>query len=158
MAHIEGPSFQATLPFGWQTSEPASCASEWEILRYLPVLADFEQNQAATDLMQAKQDLALMWLARQQGLALPASTALELGMDEIAWQASSGIEVGQFGYISLVLAPTFPLLLTFAAQITRQNDGVAVAQLKSRSPALCDAWEQTIFRYHRRAIQQAKQR
>lgn len=161
---ISGPTFSASLPFCWQAQDGGvhDCGSdEWEVIRYLLVLADFEQNSESIELAQARQDLLLLWLARSQTMQLPATQALTVGLSRLAWHARTAPRLGEQGLIRLAFSTRFPLVLGIEAKICAiqpDEQGVlCIAELIFNSPQLQDQFEQTVFRYHRRAIQLAKQ-
>jgi hypothetical protein len=160
MTHIAGPSFTAELPFEWQTGINTTAPSDWELVRYLMVLADFEQGGEVLELAQAKQDLLLLWLAKSQTICLPDAQVITVGMDQIHWHSSHVLSIGEQGWIKLAFSSQFPLLISVPARISDvQQDGSrwrCLAELTNLSPLLLDHFEQTVFRYHRRAIQHAK--
>ncbi|WP_410498223.1 hypothetical protein [Chitinibacter sp. S2-10] len=161
MPPIEGPVFQAQLPFRWQSAHQPIASNDAEVLRYLIVLADFEQNHLSLELAQAKQDLLLIWMAKQRDIALPQTTALTVGMNKLAWLNQSPLNVGETGVVEFSFSIDFPLLLSFKARIIESKlTGQyyqCVAEILSLSPAVQDQFEQTVFRHHRRAVQQARQ-
>ncbi|WP_373975401.1 PilZ domain-containing protein [Chitinibacter sp. SCUT-21] len=131
-------------------------------MRYLMVLADFEQGHESIELAQAKQDLLLLWLAKSQTIDLPNTQLISVGMNQITWQGTQSLSEGEVGVINLCLSLQFPLLLSLKAKIasvdSSGNDTKCfVADLCAMSPQLQDHFEQTVFRYHRRAIQQSRQ-
>lgn len=160
MTSIAGPSFTAELPFHWQTDINISVPSDWELMRYLMVLADFEQSSEVIELAQAKQDLLLLWLAKSQTICLPAAQTITVGMNQIGWQSSQAGSIGEQGWIQLAFSHQFPMLISLPARIIHvQQLGTHweyLAELVNLSPLLRDYFEQTVFRYHRRAIQHAR--
>ncbi|QLI82936.1 hypothetical protein HZU75_16200 [Chitinibacter fontanus] len=159
MNQITGPHFCAQLPFEWGDENTDVQPSDWELIRYLMVLADFEQNTDAIELAQAKQDLLLLWLAKSQNIQLPPTQSVCVGMDRICWQSLQLHQVSDQGVIHLALSTQFPLLLKLPAQIVQAEPQGDIwnytAQLDLSTP-LADHFEQAVFRYHRRAIQQVK--
>ncbi len=159
---LSGPTLTAQLPMQWCQSLPPAAASDWEMLRYLMVLADFEQPAAPIELAQAKQDLQLLWLARQQEAALPAAQTVQLGMQAIVWTSQTATpQPGATGYVALALSTHFPRLLHLPATITAVAANPAGGQWVRAEWQLAgplqDQFETTVFRYHRRAISNARQ-
>ncbi|QLG87543.1 PilZ domain-containing protein [Chitinibacter bivalviorum] len=161
MLQIEGPTFESTLPFAWQAGVFKSSATEWEIVRYLMVLADFEQTPVSIELAQAKQDLLLLWLAKNQSISLPNAQQVQMGLSQVSWLNHEPIEVGSTGAIQFAFSALFPFLLKLKVIVIActpvQAGHRVIVQFCDLSPVVQDQIEQTIFRYHRRAIQNAKQ-
>ena len=165
LSPLDGPSvFRDSIPFAWRLVAPT--ANDWEMSRYLQVLADFEQsNDLAEEVQQkqnAKSDLMLLWLARSLNTQMPAVTSAAIGLELVIWHAAQALPVGQNGFVEFCLSEQFPMLLQFSAHIvacTPLESGFEMTAAWMRmSPSLQDSFEQTIFRYHRRHIHQLRER
>lgn len=159
MNQISGPHFCAELPFEWGDAASDIQHSDWESMRYLMVLADFEQNTAAIELAQAKQDLLLLWLAKSQSIRLPATQSVCIGLTHISWQSQCTHQLAETGVIRIALSTQFPMLLSLPAKIVQAQQQENIWSYMAEfnlSSLLVDHFEQAVFRYHRRAIQQAK--
>lgn len=163
LSQLDGPSVERdAIPLAWQLDAPT--ASDWEMSRYLQVLADFEQsNDCVEDSPQnAKADLMLLWLARSLNTPMPSSTAAVIGLEFVIWRAVQAFPVAQNGILAFCLSEQFPLLLQFPAQIvtcTPMKNGFEIkAAWSLMSHCVQESFEKTIFRYHRRHIQQLRER
>ncbi|MBM5570526.1 MULTISPECIES: PilZ domain-containing protein [Deefgea] len=165
LAKIDGPAFfRDTIPFAWQ--QGVALANDWEMSRYLHVLADFEQVHDYVDDLphsqNAKTDLMLLWLARSLNQALPTQTSAVFGLEHVIWQSPHRLPIAQEGVVAFCLSAQFPFLLQFPAKIVScmaSEAGFEVtAAWQTMSPILQDSFEKTIFRYHRRHIHQLRER
>ena len=162
---FDGPCLlRDAMPLAWDSS--AEPASDWEMSRYLQVLAEFEQPSELLDekynTQNAKLDLNLLWLARSLNTQTLGETRVTLGLEYVAWQSPQAQTLEQKGMVLFCLSQQFPLLLKFPAQITQctpMDDGYCVqASWLPMSEGLLDSFEKTIFRYHRRHIHQLRER
>lgn len=165
LSQLDGPSvFRDAIPFAWRLDAPT--ASDWEMSRYLQVLADFEQpNDLVEELQQkqnAKSDLMLLWLARSLNTQMPAVTSAAIGLEFVIWHAAQALPVGQDGIVEFCFSEQFPMLLQIPAHIVACTPIEGQFEIKaawmSMSHALQDSFEKTIFRYHRRHIHQLRER
>lgn len=156
---IDGVHFKATLPLRWQVEYSATVL---ENARYLTVLAEFEQREndrskEQTDL-HAKLDLVLLWLARAQLGEMPPTSAVLLGQEQLSWLSATPLDVANGGTVVLNLSDALPFLLQLSAEVlscTAEGEQWRInVQLQLGDENLRDAWERTVFRRHRRAIQQ----
>lgn len=160
---ISGVCFLAELPLAWL---PASTGSAQEAARYLAVLAEFEQaapeRSREQEELHAKLDLALLWLARAQAGQLPPACPVQIGLEHLAWLADSPQPAASSGALALNLSDALPFLLQLPAQIEscQPEDGRwrITASLAFDDDTLRDWWERTVFRRHRRVIQQERGR
>lgn len=157
-ALIEGVHFCTSLPLAWQA---VSNLSNLEAARYLAVLAEFEQihddeTSAQIDI-NAKLDLALLWLARALASEMPPPSEAVLGLEQLSWQSSVPQEIGARGFVAINLSDSLPFLLPLSALIEsceRTIEGWQItARLQIVDPGVRDWWERTVFRRHRHAIQ-----
>lgn len=157
-APIEGVHFCAVLPLAWQEQ---CYSSSFETARYLAVLAEFEQNRedipAAQTEINAKLDLALLWLARMLASDLPPPCEAAIGLEQLCWQSQAPVAVGEQGFVVLNLSQSLPFRLSLPAQIVAcaENTGCwqITAHLQISDEGSRDWWERTVFRRHRRVIQ-----
>ncbi len=164
LPQLNGPAlFRDAIPLAWEFG--IAVPSDWEMDRYLQVLADFEQpNDFVEDTQQkhnAKSDLMLLWLARSLHTQMPAPTSAVIGLECVIWHSSQAIPIAQTGVVALCLSDQFPMLLKFSAQIvtcSQTQDGFEIkAAWLPMSSSLLDSFEKTIFRYHRRHIHQLRE-
>lgn len=158
---IDGVHFSATLPLCWETGK---ISATLENSRYLAVLAEFEQR--GDDLakeqaeLHAKLDLALLWLARSLAGEMPAACQAWIGNEQVCWQSSVPMEVGSKGILAFNLSDALPFLLRLPARVQSCVQAGSLwhicANLEFDDEALRDWWERTVFRRHRRAIQQER--
>jgi len=160
---LDGLGFCTRLPAFWQdhyTQNPL------ESSRYLAVLAQFEREEAPTvsDMapeLNAKLDLALLWLARSLGQTPVQTLEVSLALEEIGWLASQPLSPGQEGALVIQLSAHFPFALQLPAQISScqalGTDFAIRARLIWPSEELQDWYERTVFRYHRRDIQHRRE-
>ena len=105
--------------------------------------------------LEAKMDMVLQWVGKLL-LAqhpLPPATDIILGSQSIAWKCPVTLTVGQFGVLTLYLAPNLPMPLLWPVQIVAYANGQARAALLHLSAEAQDALDRTLFRHHRRALQ-----
>ena len=164
---LEGPYFvRDDLPFLWQIESQTVPSSEWEMARYLTVLADFEHghaiSDAATSLQNAKLDLALLWFARSFQIDALPPCEVAMGLTSVSWFSAQALPVGQSGQIHFCLSQQFPLHLQFPAQIMACEANGAGFQISAQwlelGDVLLDQFEKTVFRYHRRQISSERER
>lgn len=155
---VPGASFSAELPLAWLrqlTQTPL------EASRYLAVLAEFEQQaekqQDVDESLHAKLDLALLWLARSQHVNPASPRQVQIGLSHIAWQMPVAMPVGETGVLAVCFSDVFPLQLQLPARITacraEAGEFFIQAELIWRNEDLQGWYERTVFRYHRRQIQ-----
>ena len=104
--------------------------------------------------LEAKVDLMLQWVGKLL-LAqhpLPPATEVVLGAQSIAWKCPIALQSGQFGVLSLYLAPRLPMPLMLPVQIQSYDAGQARAKLLHLNEEAQDGLDRTLFRYHRRAL------
>lgn len=160
---LSGVCFFVKLPLTWL---PASTCSAQEAARYLAVLAEFEQaapgRTREQEELHAKLDLALLWLARAQAGPMPTMSQAQIGLECLNWLAESPLPAGSMGAIALNLSDSLPFLLQLPARIesceTEGRRWRIVATLFLADDSLRDGWEKTVFRRHRREIQQQRGR
>ena len=158
---LVGPSFwRDDMPFRWQTSASLADSSDWEMVRYLTVLADFEHKHHALDeaasVQTAKLDLTLLWMARLLPAQMPPAGEVMMGLESVTWISMHAIAEQQTGQVQFCLSQQFPLLLQLPVQVTSCRECGGAYQMTARwtglSEELLDLLEKTVFRYHRRQI------
>ena len=179
-SELQGVFYAADLPLSWTALsrlQPMQ-TEQWQhdavaLLRALAVIeapiaeADRDISSAAGKAMErleAKVDMALnliMQLTRQQR-ELPEPHPVILRAGTLEWTGASAPETGQLILLSLHLSPKLPqplLLPATVAGVARQENG---ANIRAKFIALnqeMEEWlERTLFRFHRRSIQQSHSR
>lgn len=165
-----GLEYRAVLPLAWQDGQPApQQIAEWmrENITALHAIAALEGPGHERELdrtanvdhttarLEAKMDLLMQWVGKLL-LAqhpLPPATEVVLGSKSVSWKCPIALKPGQFGVLSLYLAPRLPMPLMFPVQIQSCAGGQAQAQLLHLSDDAQDGLDRTLFRYHRRALQ-----
>lgn len=176
----QGIFYAADLPLSWTPLGHVTPvqAEQWQhdAVALLRALAVIEAPAAETDRdafsvagkamerLEAKLDLALslmMQLARQQA-ELPAPHAVTLRANSVEWVGASAPEQAQAILIALHLSPRLPQALCMPATVVaveRLENGARVRADFSRLNKELDEWlERTLFRFHRRSIQQSHSR
>lgn len=176
----QGIFYAADLPLNWTTlsdHQPMQ-TEQWQheavaLLRALAVIeapiaeADRDISSAAGKAMErleAKVDMALsliMQLAHQQR-KLPEAHPVILRANSVEWTDASAPDKDQFILLSLYLSPRLPqplLLPATVAAVAHHENG---AHIRAKFIALdqeMEEWlERTLFRFHRRSIQQSHSR
>lgn len=176
----QGIFYAADLPLSWTALSrilPAQ-TEQWQhdTLALLRALAVIEAPFAETDKdvsssagksmerLEAKLDLALslmMQLARQQA-ELPAPHPVILRANSVEWVGASSPEPAQLILVSLHLSPRLPQALHIPATVTaveRLENGARVSANFTPLNQEAEEWlERTLFRFHRRSIQQSHSR
>lgn len=177
----QGVFHAADLPLSWMPLGqcPPAQAEQWQhqgvaLLRALSVIempvSELDRDTAsaagkAMERLEAKLDLALslmMQLAAREQIGLPPVCAVILRADSAEWIDQSAPEAGQMLLISLHISPKLPQPLTLPARVTateRREQGTRVkADFIHLNEELADWLERTLFRFHRRSIQQGHAR
>lgn len=176
----DGVAYAAELPLHWaplHSVQPAQ-AEQWlhqtaALLRALAVietpLSDSERDLSsphgkAMERLEAKLDLALslmMQLAREQ-TELPAPHPAVLRARSLEWSGEPAPEPGSLIVIFLHVSPKLPHALTLPAQVIAvepRDGGVRIRANFTHLNQEVEEWlERTVFRFHRRAIQQQHSR
>ncbi|QKJ67744.1 hypothetical protein HQN60_14015 [Deefgea piscis] len=164
LSPFDGPCLlREALPLAWSLEDEAG--NDWEMCRYLQVLADFELPHDGSDdsqsLQAIKTDLTLLWLAKTLKVTLPNEVEAVMGLESVAWHAQVALPIGQQGVVVFCLSKEFPMLLKLNAQIEQcisQASGYVIyAKWLPMRNMLLDSFEKMIFRYHRRYIQQLRE-
>ena len=159
---MSGVCFQARLALDWV----ADCTvSSWEAGRYLTVLAELESFSEERKLeyaeLNAKLDLTLIWLARFLKAESHPTVAATLRLEEIVWQNTAAQRIGARGAVAINLSEALPFVVQLPARITaceaHEVGWQISAALEIEDEVLRDQWERTVFRRHRRAIQQQRE-
>jgi hypothetical protein len=175
-----GIFYAADLPLNWTTLsrlQPMQ-TEQWQhdavaLLRALAVIeapiteADRDISSAAGKAMErleAKVDMALnliMQIALQQS-ELPAPHPVILRASTVEWTDTTAPEPGQLILLSLHLSPKLPQPLRLPATVdavTRLENGASIRAKFSALNQDMEEWlERTLFRFHRRSIQQSHSR
>ncbi len=176
----DGVAYTAELPLRWaplHSVQPAQ-AEQWlheaaALLRALAVietpLSDSDRDLSsphgkAMERLEAKLDLALslmMQLAHEQA-ELPAPHAAILRAGSLEWTGEPIPEPGTLIVIFLHISPKLPHALTLPAQVSTvdpREGGVRIRAHFTHLNQEVEEWlERTVFRFHRRAIQQQHSR
>lgn len=154
-----------TLPYGWEYSSlgPHALASLWHegqlvlrVVNQMEVQSLHEgEGDAATARLEAKLDLALHLLAQtvQGDRAYPAAAQITLWSDGCALPADPAWQAGDQIVLSLYLYSPLALPLKMAASVSASIAGQAELRWTDMSEAALEAWEQWLFRQHRRRVQ-----
>ena len=176
-SHQDGVFFETLLPLSWSLVShpvPSFILDEWmqtniTILRALSTMEalpiDKENELGATaakaiDRLEAKIDLSLTLLAKLlvQNTAFPQAVAVTLSGSSVKWINPEGPTLGNDVTLSLYLSHRIPQPLILPAKVTSseiETDGLHTsATFTDLSAEMQDWLERTIFRYHRRSIQQ----
>lgn len=179
-AEPQGVFYAAELPLGWQalnSPQPTQIA-QWQheavtLLRALPVietpLAETERDIAApagkaVERLEAKLDLALNLISQlvRQNSQLPLAQPIVLRANTLEWRSETAPRQDQQILLALHLSPLLPQALIIPALVTSvspQEKGFLIkASFLHLNPDLEDSLERTLFRFHRRAIQQSHSR
>lgn len=176
----QGVFYSADLPLSWTPLEQLqpSQSEQWQhhgimLLHALSVIEmplpepdrDTPSSSGkAMERLEAKLDLILslmMQLARQQ-TGLPPPRAVILRAGSVEWLGESAPEAGQLLLISLHISPKLPQALTLPARVgavEERGQGVWVrADFTGLNGEMAEWLERTLFRFHRRSIQQSHSR
>jgi len=176
-----GVFYAADLPLNWtplSRIQPAQ-SEQWQyagtaLLRALAVLEtpvpEVERdissaNGKAMERLEAKLDLALSLmtqLARQQA-ELPPSHHVVLRANSLEWLGEPVPAMQQLVLVSLHISPKLPQPLILPATVTGvalQDNGASLvrAAFADLSEEMEEWLERTLFRFHRRSIQQSHSR
>jgi hypothetical protein len=176
----QGVFYSADLPLSWTPLDQLhpSQSEQWQhhgimLLHALSViempLPEPERDTPssagkAMERLEAKLDLTLslmIQLARQQ-TELPLPHAVILRADSVEWLGESAPEAGQLLLISLHISPKLPQALMLPARVgavEEREQGVRVrAEFTGLNEEMAEWLERTLFRFHRRGIQQIHSR
>lgn len=157
-----------TLPFGWERRNLArhELDSLWrEGQMVLRVVNQMEAQaaregdaDAATARLEAKLDLALHLLARSlQGQGpCPEAARITLWSDGCALWADPSLQPGDEVCLSLYLSPALALPLKMAASVLAISANQVEMSWIAMPEAVNEAWEQWLFRQHRRSVQEQR--
>ena len=163
-----GFGYQAKLPLSWQKVEQFSDVDldRWMhanavFLRALAVLeTPLPEADKAMERLEAKVDLSLFLLTQllSQHTPMPSPRPLSLNAQNMEWTDDQSPEVESCVLARLYLSPRLPqpliLPLTVLSISTMESGFRIHACLSHLSEEVQDWLERTLFRYHRRAIQQ----
>lgn len=172
----QGIYYAADLPLSWTVLSHISAAQaeQWQhdavaLLRALAVfetpIAEADRDLASAagkslERLEAKLDMALnlmMQLVRQN-LELPATHSVILRASSVEWTGETMPEPGQSILVSLHLSPKLPqplLIPATVAALENTESGTRVrAGFAHLNQEMEDWLERTLFRFHRRSIQQ----
>lgn len=152
---------ETELPFSWTAGElsPNLHQSNRLLMRVANLLDTHDPEQStSSERLEAKLDLMLHWLGSRlfsEAGDQPA-TRLWLGYDWIEWEKNSTTDLPETGILNLTINPTLPGPLRLAARILQVADGHVRAQPIFPDEEQLEAWNQCLFRLHRRAVQEAR--
>lgn len=176
----QGVFYSADLPLSWTPLDQLQPAQteQWQhhgvaLLRALSVIetpvSELEKDATsaagkAMERLEAKLDLTLslmMQLVRQH-TAPPPSCAVTLRASSVEWRGGNAPETGQPILLSLHLSPKLPQPLVLPARVAAVEataNGIRVrADFIRLNEELAEWLERTLFRFHRRSIQQSHAR
>lgn len=157
-----GFTVEAALPFSWGAGRAGASThrSNMLLLRVANLLDTHESEQEeAGKRMEAKLDLMLHWLGQQlfgDVSTLPVVT-LKLGGDSAEWEDNQESHAEGDGLLSLVIHPNLPSPLVLQGALRREA-GRCRVELTFPDEETEEAWNRWLFRLHRRAIQEARQK
>lgn len=157
-----GLTVEIDLSFHWEAGSLTAAQQQASrlLLRVVNLMDVHEPEQdRASERIEAKIDLMLHWLGSQLfgTVDLYPKVHLRLGQDSIEWQDAGSAEAGSEVILSLG-HPAITSPLRLAARISANDGGRILARLIFPDEEQEDAWGQWLFRLHRRAIQEARQR
>lgn len=159
-----------TLPCAWERRSLAGLELEalWsEALMLLRVVNLIDghmpregEGEAATARLEAKLDLALHLLAHSlHGRQAPARRVrIELAADGCTLDTGLALQPGDEIVLDLHLTPALALPLKLAAAVYASAPGETRAHWIAMPEAVSEAWEQWLFRQHRRRVQEQRGR
>lgn len=173
----QGIFYAADLPLSWAALEHLSPhqVEQWQhdavaLMRALAVIeapiAEADRDTAsaagkAMERLEAKLDLALnmiVQLARQQA-ELPAPHPVILRADSVDWSDTVVPQAGQLILVSLHLSPKLPQPVLVPASVVNLESMADCTRVRAKFTHLnqeVEEWlERTLFRFHRRSIQQS---
>lgn len=177
---LQGIYYAADLPLSWTPlSQPQSSQEEqWQnnavaLLRALAVIetpvSEPERDTSSVtgktmERLEAKLDLTLslmMQLVRQQ-TELPPPCTVKLRAQTVEWVGASAPDPGQLVLVALHISPKLPQALALPARVVAVEAGAQGFRVRADFTRLneeMENWlERTLFRYHRRSIQQSHAR
>jgi len=148
------------LPWSWQTGpRPDALRSNLLLLRVANLLDLHEMEQeGANKRIEAKLDLMLHWLGRQLfgEHEIPPARPLALSGHHAEWTGPGNAYAEGNGWLSLFIHPDLPAPLTLPGQLSRNASGLCHVECDLHDPEMAEAWERWLFRLHRRAIHEAR--
>lgn len=168
-----GITWQGTVPFSFKAEAPPppGILDEWMrtnvvLLQALATLdtprqeTDLEQGSSkdhAIQRLESKLDLTLSLLSMllKQQVRMPDPIPITLMADSVEWESTSLLEPDTTVNLSVYLNPRLPQPLMMPAVITviRPESKKIRASFSKMSEECRDWLERTLFRYHRRTIQ-----
>ena len=157
-----------TLPFGWERRSLARHELEnlWgEALMILRVINQMVAHapregeaDAALARLEAKVDLALHLLALNlHGRHVQSRSArITLGAEGCTLSTDPALPPGDEIVLGLYLSPALALPLKLAASVMASADGDTRVEWIDMPDAVKEAWEQWLFRQHRRKVQEQR--
>lgn len=171
-ASSDGPTLltvEMSLPFRWEKRAPEGHALDALLhgsrllLNAVGIIEAQPMRDAETDKwaerLDAKLDLILHLLAMSlsQDRSAPAPTTLQLTSEGASWrEAGTPPETGDALVLALHIA-ALPIPLHLPAQVTGLEGHRVQARFMHLGIDLGDAWQQWLFRQHRRAIHAARE-
>jgi hypothetical protein len=157
-----GLIIETELPFHWETGSlsPSQQQANRLLLRVVNLLDVHEpEHDRTSERIEAKIDLMLHWLGSQLFGAADShpKVRLRLSQNSIEWYDAGPVESGHEVILSLG-HPAITSPLRLGARISANDGGRTLAELIFPDAEQEDAWGQWLFRLHRRAIQEARQR
>lgn len=158
-----------TLPCAWERRSLAGLELEalWsEALMLLRVVNLIDghapregEGEAATARLEAKLDLALHLLALSlHGRQAPHQVRIVLAADGCTLDTGQALQPGDEIVLGLHLTPALALPLKLAATVYTSSPGETGAHWIAMPETVREAWEQWLFRQHRRMVQEQRGR
>ncbi|MDR3394930.1 MAG: PilZ domain-containing protein [Parasulfuritortus sp.] len=149
------------LPFSWEYGDSGSNQEHGNrlLLRVANLLdAHDAEPSKASERIEAKLDLMLYWLGSQMfGEATSQRmTPLRLSRDLIEWNDDDAIAKDELIAMKIRIHPAIPGPLRLTGRILESDQGRIRAIPVFQDGEQEDAWDQWLFRLHRRAIQEAR--
>jgi hypothetical protein len=172
-----GVSLDASLPLSWEPLPESSrfLMAQWAtantlILKNLTLLDTYNSETATAAVvgneqwaqLETKVDLALQLLVQLYGAqhGTPASHAIALTNDTLRWHTEKPPAHGSELLARLYLSPKLPLPILLPCRVrmveAHEQHWWVSASLEITDTDMQDWLEKTIFRHHRRAIQQQR--
>jgi hypothetical protein len=149
------------LPFSWQvgTLSPAQQQADRLLMRVVNLIDVHEPEKNKTsERIEAKLDLMLHWLGWQLFSTAndQPGTQLRLSHGSVEWDAHTGEDIAGQVILNLAIHPSVPAPLRLTAWVEGRRENRIHARLSFPDEEFVEAWNQWLFRLHRRAIQEAR--
>jgi hypothetical protein len=156
-----GLSVEVELPFSWKNADlnPVQQQADQLLMRVVNLLDMHEPEQDKTsERIEAKLDLMLHWLGWHLFSVANTQPVMQLSLSHntIEWNIEEGEIAAGRVVLSLAIHPAVPSPLHLLANVLDCQGTRVRAELIFPDEPLEEAWNQWLFRRHRRAIQEAR--